>query len=493
MSAGDATSGVDGENLGTRGLSFYNNETLNLTDDLTTGSIMKVEVPNAGIGTNLRFPLGSFVQIDGEILRVTTSELSGSGLNEVGVVRGALGSIKSDHLTGSLVRKITPIPIEFRRPSIIRASGHTFEYIGFGPGNYSTGLPQVQVKTLTEREEFLVQSQERSCGQVVYTGMNNEGDFFIGNKRVSSSTGQEKTFDAPVPTVTGEDPSRLSVVFDEVTIKERLKVEGGTSRTILSQFDGPVNFSKDVRFDAITSISKTLTLSQGTQSTSTTTGDLIVSGGVGIAKSVYIGGNLTISGTFNGGAVEFGNIKVAQTDDNTLDTKSGNLKISSAGSVEVIDDLNVAGILSATGNVTLGNATSDATTVSGTLAIQSTTNSTSKTTGAVVVSGGVGINNDLHVGGDITAFSSSDINLKENINVIPNALDKVNAISGNTFTWKSGKGDDTGVIAQEIEALGLPGVTETRDDGTKAVRYEKLVPVLIQAIKELSAKVDALS
>ena len=55
--------------------------------------------------------------------------------------------------------------------------------------------------------------------------MNNEGDFFIGNKRVSSSTGQEKTFDAPVPTVTGEDPSRLSVVFDEVVIKEDLKLK----------------------------------------------------------------------------------------------------------------------------------------------------------------------------------------------------------------------------------------------------------------------------
>ena len=94
MSAADATSGVDGENLGTRGLSFYDNETLTLTDDLTTGSIMKVQVPNAGIGTAIRFPLGSYVQIDGEILRVTTSELSGSGLNEVGVVRGALGSIK---------------------------------------------------------------------------------------------------------------------------------------------------------------------------------------------------------------------------------------------------------------------------------------------------------------------------------------------------------------------------------------------------------------
>jgi len=499
MSAGDATSGADGENLGTRGLSFYNNETLTLTDDLTTGSVMKVQVPNAGIGTALRFPLGSYVQIDGEILRITTSELSGSGLDEVGVVRGALGSIKSDHLTGSLVRKITPIPIEFRRPSIIRASGHTFEYIGYGPGNYSTGLPQVQVKTLTEREEFLVQSQERSCGQVVYTGMNNEGDFFIGNKRVSSSTGQEKTFDAPVPTVTGEDPSRLSVVFDEVTIKERLKVEGGTSRTILSQFDGPVNFSKDVRFDATTFFSQSLTLSQGTQSTSTTTGDLIVSGGVGIAKSVYIGGDLNVAGTVNGGNLSFGNIKIAETDANTIDTKAGPLMLDSvSGITSVRDNLQVDNNLTVDGNVTLGNATSDTTTVSGTLAVQSTTNSTNKSTGAVVISGGVGINNDLHVGGDITAFASSDRNLKENITIIPNALDKVKALTGNTFNWKSGSYneslyDDTGVIAQEVEALGLPGITTTREDGTKAVRYERLIPVLIQAIKELSAKVDALS
>ena len=394
-----------------------------------------------------------------------------------------------------MIRKIKPLPIEFRRPSIIRASGHTFEYIGYGPGNYSTGLPQVQTKTLSEREEFLVQSQERSCGQVVYTGMNNEGDFFIGNKRVSSATGQEKTFDAPVPTVTGEDPSRLSVVFDEVVIKERLKVEGGTSRTILSQFDGPVAFSQDVRFDAVTSFSKTINITQGTQSTSTSTGDLVIAGGVGIAKSVFIGGDLTVSGSFNGGAVEFGNIKIAQTTANTIDTISGSLNLSSAGGGMNIDvnELDVNANMDVSGNVDLNSSSLAKTTTMSVARVQSQTNSTSKTTGALVVSGGVGINNDLHVGGDITAFSSSDINLKENINVIPNALDKVNAISGNTFTWKSGKGDDTCVIAQEIEALGLPGVTETRENGIKAVRYEKLVPVLIQAIKELSAKVDALS
>ena len=68
------------------------------------------------------------------------------------------------------------------------------------------------------------------------------------------------------------------------------------------------------------------------------------------------------------------------------------------------------------------------------------------------------------------------------------------AITGNTFTWKSPElGDDTGVIAQEIEELGLPGITTTREDGVKAVRYEKLVPLLIQAIKELDDKVNSLS
>ena len=196
-----------------------------------------------------RFPLGSYIQVDNEIMRVASSTLSGSGNDELTVIRGVLGSDKEEHLFDSLIKKIKPLPVEFRRPSIIRASGHTFEYVGYGPGNYSTGLPQVQVKTLTEREEFLVQSQERSCGAVVYTGMNNRGDFFIGNKRVSSTTGQERTFDAPIPTVTGEDPARLSVIFDEVIAKERILVEGGKSNEILSQFDGPVTFNNDVKIN----------------------------------------------------------------------------------------------------------------------------------------------------------------------------------------------------------------------------------------------------
>ena len=122
--------------------------------------------------------------------------------------------------------------------------------------------------------------------------------------------------------------------------------------------------------------------------------------------------------------------------------------------------------------------------------------SSSKTTGALVVTGGVGISGALHVGGDITAFSASDVSLKENITPISNAVDKVRSISGNTFTWNEKSvynGEEgTGIIAQEIEALGLPGVTETRENGVKAVRYDRLVPLLIEAIKELDTKVKSL-
>ena len=102
--------------------------------------------------------------------------------------------------------------------------------------------------------------------------------------------------------------------------------------------------------------------------------------------------------------------------------------------------------------------------------------------------------NVVGISGDMTP---SDRNLKDNITVIPNALDKINAISGNTFNWKSdtdylGGQQDLGVIAQEVEALGLVGLTTTRDNGTKAVRYDRLIPVLIEAVKELTVKVNAL-
>ena len=302
LSANSATADSLGENLGTRGLSVYGNEVAILGSDITSESEFSISLRNSGIGTTRRFELGSYIQIDNEIMRITSSTLSGAGNDKIKVIRGSMGTLGENHSNGALIRKIKLTPIQFHRPSIVRASGHTFEYLGYGPGNYSTGLPQVQVKTITEREDFLAQSQETSCGNVIYTGMNSNGDVFNGNTKTSAASGQVVSYDIPKPTVTGEDPNRLSVVFDEVIVKERLLVEGGNSGTILSQFNGPITFNGELRMNEQVIIDNNLRTSgyvdvkDTTQSTSCTTGALIVAGGAGIAKNLNVCGSATVAG-----------------------------------------------------------------------------------------------------------------------------------------------------------------------------------------------------
>ena len=188
--------------------------------------------------------IGDFILIDNEILKIRQTITS----NVVSVIRGVLGSPIEDHNSGSIVRKISPIPIELRRHSILRASGHTFEYVGFGPGNYSTALPESQDRQLTPQEELLSQSFKTDGGINVFTGMNNDGDFYIGNKKVSSATGQEEVYDAPIPTITGED---IGDRFDistplEINVTRSIRVEGGTNKDVISKFDGPVIFNNKI-------------------------------------------------------------------------------------------------------------------------------------------------------------------------------------------------------------------------------------------------------
>lgn len=96
---------------------------------------------------------------------------------------------------------------------------------------------------------------------------------------------------------------------------------------------------------------------------------------------------------------------------------------------------------------------------------------------------------------DVVAYYSSDERLKDNITPIENALDKVSKLGGYEFDWNDKQdvyeGHDIGVIAQEVEAV-FPELVTDRDNGFKAVKYEKLVPTLIEAIKELKAEVEYL-
>ena len=103
---------------------------------------------------------------------------------------------------------------------------------------------------------------------------------------------------------------------------------------------------------------------------------------------------------------------------------------------------------------------------------------------------------NLDIKGDLTAFSTSDIRLKTNVTKIKDPLDKLGKINGYMYDWiENGdtphKGRDVGVIAQEIEEI-LPELTITRDNGYKAVKYDKIVALLIECIKEQQTQIDAL-
>ena len=107
---------------------------------------------------------------------------------------------------------------------------------------------------------------------------------------------------------------------------------------------------------------------------------------------------------------------------------------------------------------------------------------------------------DLTVGGDITAFAS-DERLKTNIKPLENALEKVLSLSGFTYNFNEiGESlgfnkeiTHVGVSAQQIQAVLPEAVAPApANNDYLTVKYEKIVPLLIEAIKELADKVEKL-
>ena len=132
--------------------------------------------------------------------------------------------------------------VELRRPSIARSGNHTFEYLGYGPGNYSTGFPLRQEVVLSDLQDFYAQSKKENGGIVFYTGLNSNGDLYIGNKKVNAITGEE-TFLERADLLDSEDDSddaggTLVTTFDvPVTFNDRITVEGTAT------FNNPVEIN----------------------------------------------------------------------------------------------------------------------------------------------------------------------------------------------------------------------------------------------------------
>jgi hypothetical protein len=174
--------------------------------------------------------------------------------------------------------------------------------------------------------------------------------------------------------------------------------------------------------------------------------------------------------------------KIAGTDTRTLHINSaGNLGL---GTTAPSQKLHVVGGALITGTTTIGGAAA--------------------VTGALTVGGAAAVTGAITAGGNITAFFSSDERLKENVVNISNPLEKLALLNGVTFDWKDSyiesqggldamfvRKNDVGIIAQDLEKV-LPQLVAERSDGYKAVKYDRIVALLIEAVKELKAEVDSL-
>jgi hypothetical protein len=170
------------------------------------------------------------------------------------------------------------------------------------------------------------------------------------------------------------------------------------------------------------------------------------------------------------------------------------------------------GVLTATSFAGAGTGltgTASSLSIGGTATTATTANATNTSNNFQMNSLGVGTAGsgtagEIRATNNVTAYFSSDKQFKENIRDIENALDKVKAIGGKEFDWtdtylaEKGGADgyfvqkqDFGVIAQDVQSV-FPKAVRTRDDGSLAVDYSKLVSLAFAAIVELKAEIEQL-
>ena len=255
---------VNNENTGGRMVAPYAGITTTLSGAVTTatGKVFPIRDLNNS-GSDIR--IGDYLQIDDEIVRVQNTVASTDA--SVTVYRGVLATKATTHELGAVVKRIKPFTSELRRHSIIRASGHTFEYVGFGPGNYSTAFPDKHDRAISSDEELLAQSNKREGGINFYTGMNDKGISYSGNKKLSTITGREEIFDTPVRTITGEDilsePAINVVTPVEGIFSRSIKVEGGPDNNTISEFNGPIVVNNKVTVNSANGLETNTLFVQG--------------------------------------------------------------------------------------------------------------------------------------------------------------------------------------------------------------------------------------
>lgn len=163
---------------------------------------------------------------------------------------------------------------------------------------------------------------------------------------------------------------------------------------------------------------------------------------------------------------------------------------------------NISNLVNDTGFITSSDS------ITGNAATASTADSLNTSNNYQVSSLGIGTAasgtaGEIRATNDITAYYSSDINLKKDVELISEPIEKLKQIRGVAYAWNEEylkdreidgyfvREREIGVIAQEVEVV-LPELVATRDNGYKAVKYDRLVALLIEAVKEQQQQIDEL-
>ena len=298
-----------------------------------------------------------------------------------------------------------------------------------------------------------------------------------------SQTLTNKTIALGSNTVTGTSAQLASAISDETGSGALVFASSPTLTTpIIEEITGTailLNATGNVTLDA--GGASVLLKDDGT-----TFGSLVQSGGELVIKS---GSTPTTALTFSGANIEVaGDITVTGND---VKMNGGTTALTFSGS----GDVTVAGDLTVSGN-DIKSSSATVFTMSGADVVAA---GKVKATTSLAVGSGLtasATNGRIDAANDVVAFSTSDERFKTNIALIENALTKVTLLRGVEFTWDEAtkehhgyEGKDTGVIAQDVAQV-LPEVVQVRDNGYMAVKYEKMIGLLIEAIKELNAKVE---
>lgn len=341
--------------------------------------------------------------------------------------------------------------INLRRPSVIRASNHTWEWTGYL--NYDTSFPTFQGDPLEAEFALGKIIVEENGGRVYATGMNEEGSYYIGTTVFDLRSGEQFA----IPLKADTEPGNVTnQVLNNVIVKNTLLMADDSK--IIFQDGTQIILNKNTE---IVSNVGAITAGDGSKSYATAS----YAGFVQLAKPGDIAGARNLIGQKGvSDKVVVSALQLAQELETRLkgfvtEGTGVYLKITpnNAGTEDEADDYNTYEIsigqdVATTADVTFNSVTATA---------------------------------------DICAFS--DIRLKQNVISIDDSLAKIEGLRGVSYELKTEPGvPRLGLIAQEVQSV-VPEVV-SHDDASDMykVSYQSLIPVLIEAVKELSDRVKKL-